>query len=218
MPSRFRAREPVSGYTHLFGLVLGCVGAAFLFWPARAAPHASSATTSLVAYAVSLVGLYAASSAYHLVPARAVVVRRLRQLDHSAIFVFIAGTCTPVFVRAFTGATRAGMLGLVWALALGGIVLRVAWVRAPRAVTTAIYVAMGWLVLVDARTAVQALPRTVALLVLAGGVTYTAGAVVYALKRPDPVPGVFGFHEIWHLFVLGGSILHYAAIVVLAAS
>lgn len=202
------AREPVSGYTHLAGLAAGYVGALFLVGRA----WGSDLLWPTVAYAVSLVALYAASSTYHLVPGSEALTRRLRTLDHAAIFSFIAGTCTPVFWRAFDGRDRAWMLGGIWILALLGIVLRVAWMRAPRALYTSMYVAMGWLVLVKGGTAFRALTSPVIALVVAGGVTYTLGALVYATKRPDPFPRVFGFHEIWHLFVLGGSALHYLAI------
>lgn len=137
---------------------------------------------------------------------------RLRKLDHAAIALAIAGTCTPVFLRAFAGGVRIGMLGAVWTLAAIAIVLRLAWMKAPRALYTAMYVAMGWIVLVQGPRALQSLPPASIVLVVAGGATYTMGAVVYALKRPNPFPNVFGFHEIWHLFVLGGSALHYAAV------
>ena len=119
-------------------------------------------------------------------------------------------------MRAFEGATLAWMLGTAWTLAIAGTILRMCWMNAPRALYTAMYVAMGWLVLVQARTAMRALPPVAFALVAAGGVTYTLGAIVYATKRPDPLPRVFGFHEIWHLFVMGGSTLHYAAIFVLS--
>lgn len=208
---RFRARDPVSGYTHLAGMILGVVGAGALVARARA----GSAILPFVVYAASLVALYAASAAYHLAPGRETLLRRLRKLDHAAIFLLIAGTSTPVFWRAFDGHERAAMLGVVWALAAAGVAMRVAWMRAPRALYTSMYVAMGWLVLVKARTAFAALPVLALGLLVAGGVTYTLGALVYAAKRPDPFPRVFGFHEIWHLFVLGGSTLHYGAVLAL---
>jgi hemolysin III len=207
----FRAREPVSGYTHLAGLALGLVGGVVLL--ARA--HDTLGFVAVLAYAASLVALYAASSAYHLLPSGEALRRRLRQIDHSAIFVYIAGTCTPVFVRALEGRTRAWMLGGVWTLAIVGIVARVAWMDAPRWLYVAMYVAMGWFVVVDGRELALALPASALAFVVAGGLTYTMGAVVYATKRPDPLPSVFGFHEIWHLFVMGGSAMHYAAVFVL---
>lgn len=210
---RWRARDPVSGYTHLAGLILAAIGASALLLRAWRSP---SVLATFGVYAACLVALYGASSAYHLVPAGDRVVARLRKLDHGAIFLMIAGTCTPIFARAFDGPVRAAMLGTIWAAALAGIVLRVAWMGAPRALYTVIYLAMGWLVVIQGPRALAALPASVVALVVAGGVTYTLGAVVYALRRPDPFPRVFGFHEIWHLFVLAGSALHYGAVFALA--
>jgi hemolysin III len=206
-------RDPVSGYLHLAGLALSAVGACALMaraWGAR------SLLATCATYAIGLVALYGASSAYHLVSADDRIARRLRKLDHGAIFLMIAGTCTPIFFCAFDGTVRWAMLVAVWIVAALGIVLRLTWMGAPRVVYTAIYVAMGWMVLVQGRRALATLPPAVVALTLAGGVVYTAGAVVYGAKRPDPLPGRFGFHEIWHLFVLAGSSLHYGAIFVLA--
>jgi hemolysin III len=208
----WRAREPVSGYTHLAGLGLACVGAVVLVARARGGGAPTAAT---LVYLVCLVGLYAASSAYHLLPSGEALRRRLRKLDHAAIFLMIAGTCTPVFWYALAGGMRTAMLCAVWAVAFAGIAFRLIWLTAPRALYTVMYVAMGWMFAVQGPRAFQALPTTVIALLLAGGLTYTAGAVVYAWKRPDPFPAVFGFHEIWHLFVLGGSAFHYAAIAAL---
>jgi len=209
--ARWRARDPVSGYSHLVGLFLAAFGMLALLALSRGAAEIATSLT----YGVCLVAVYAASSAYHLVRADDRVLLRLRKLDHGAIFLMIAGSSTPIFWRAFDGATRAWMLGGVWALALVGIAFRVLWMKAPRVLYTMMYVAMGWLFVVRGPDGFLALPRAAIVLILAGGVTYTLGAIVYALERPNPLPRVFGFHEIWHLFVLGGSALHYGAMVVL---
>ncbi len=202
----------MSGYSHLTGFGLACVGAVALIM--RTEQRRASLAIALT-YAVCLMGLYAASSAYHLLPSGETLRRRLRKLDHGAIFLMIAGTCTPVFWYAFDGSTRTAMLCAIWILALVGIVFRAVWLSAPRWLYTVMYVAMGWMFVVVGPGAFRALPVTVVALVAAGGVAYTTGAVVYGLKRPNPFPSVFGFHEIWHLFVLCGSALHYAAIAVL---
>jgi hemolysin III len=209
--ARWRARDPVSGYSHLAGLVLATIG---LFALALLARGPAALATNLT-YGICLVALYAASSAYHLVPGDEHLTRRLRKLDHSAIFAMIAGSSTPIFWRAFDGASRAWMIGGVWAIAIAGIAFRVLWLSAPRALYTIMYVAMGWLIVVRGPAGFRALPGAALALVIAGGVTYTMGAIVYALKRPNPLPRVFGFHEIWHLFVLAGSAFHYAAVILL---
>jgi hemolysin III len=208
-------KDPVSGLSHLGGLVLALVAVPLLLADAWSRRDVGGVVTR-AAYGASLIALYAASSTYHLVTASETLSRRLRLLDHMAIFLLIAGTCTPVFDRAFEGRTRLVMLSVVWGLAVAGIAMKLAWRRAPRLVYTAVYVAMGWLVVVRWSTVAHRLPSLALTLVVAGGVTYTLGAVVYACKRPDPYPQRFGFHEIWHLFVLAGSALHFAAVAVLA--
>ena len=208
MNSQFR--EPFSGFSHLFGLALAVAGCA---WLVTNRGSDSRMNAAVCIYGASLIALYAASSAYHLVVAGERATRALRALDHLAIFFVVAGTCTPVFCRAFEGTTRTIMLGAIWSAALVGVVLRAAWRRAPRALYTALYVAMGWMVVLRWPELRRTVPTAALVLVVAGGVTYTLGAAVYALRRPNPFPRVFGFHEIWHLFVLGGSGLHFAAVV-----
>jgi hemolysin III len=203
---RPRFKDPFSGLSHLAGFVLAVAGFGWLL------ARSGGIDAAACVYGASLVALYAASSAYHLVVAGPRATRALRALDHLAIFLLIAGTCTPVFDRAFAGGERVAMLGGVWAAALLGVTLRATWQGAPRALYTALYVAMGWMVVLRWGTVRHAVPSAAFALVVAGGVTYTLGAVVYALRRPDPFPRTFGFHEIWHLFVLGGSAFHFAAV------
>lgn len=202
----------MSGYSHLAGLGLACAGAVALL--VRTDHRGATMTVPLV-YAVCLVALYAASSAYHLLPSGETLRRRLRKLDHAAIFLMIAGTCTPVLWHALEGPTRTAMLCGTWLVAAVGIGFRMVWLGAPRWLYTVMYLAMGWMFVLLGPRGFLALPGVVVALVVAGGLAYTTGAIVYALKRPNPFPSVFGFHEIWHLFVLGGSALHYAAIAAL---
>jgi hemolysin III len=204
---RLRLRDPVSGLTHLAGFVVALAGLGWL-----ALRTGGDVGSGVVIYGASLLALYAASSAYHLVAAGERTTRVLRALDHLAIFFLIAGTCTPLFCRAFDGSARTLMLAGIWGSAAAGIAMRLLWRGAPRALYTALYVAMGWMVVLRWQAVAHALPTTALLLVVTGGLTYTLGAVVYALRRPDPFPQRFGFHEIWHLFVLGGSALHFAAV------
>ena len=210
-----RVKDPVSGFSHLSGLVVALAAVSFLLGVVYARGNRAM-LASCAAYGATLLALYAASSVYHLVVASPRVTRRLRLLDHAAIYLLIAGTCTPIFQRAFDGTTRTTMLAIVWGLAAAGVLLELVWRNAPRLLTTSIYLAMGWLAVVRWSAVVHALPTLALALVVGGGVLYTAGAIVYASKRPDPWPNVFGFHEIWHLFVLGGSALHFAAVAVVA--
>lgn len=211
-PRRRFLKDPVSGLTHLAGCGLGAFGAVFLV--ARGGRDGPS-RSALVVYGLCLVALYAASASYHLIDVAGAWSRRLRLLDHIAIFFMVAGTCTPIFYRAFSGRERVWMLGGIWTVALAGAAFKLLWRSAPRPLYTAIYLAMGWGVVMRWPTVSAAIPLPALGLVVAGGVTYSLGALVYALKRPDPFPRSFGFHEIWHLFVLAGSGLHYAAIAAL---
>jgi hemolysin III len=201
-------KDSFSGLSHLAGGVLALAGGAWLV--VRTTPNAGAIACTCV-YGACLVALFAASSMYHLVVASQRTTRVLRLIDHMAIFVMVAGTCTPLFYRAFSGPACAWVLAAIWSAAAAGIVFKLVWRNAPRALYTTIYVAMGWGAVLCGPALFHSLPSATFALVVVGGVVYTCGAVVYGLRRPSPFP-TFGFHEIWHLFVLGGSALHYAAI------
>src|SRR5919112_5843881 len=205
-----RLREPVSGLTHLAGVLLALVGLGVLLIRASGAGRVDQ----FVAFGVfgcSLVALYGASTLYHLLPVSPAAVARLRKLDHVAIFVLIAGTYTPICVLALEGGWSAGLLALVWALALCGVVLKLLWMDAPRWLSVGLYLAMGWVAVVAASAILRSVPPGGIAWILAGGLVYSAGALIYGLKWPNIRPGVFGFHELWHLFVLGGSACHFWA-------
>ena len=206
-------RDPVSGLSHLGGFALAVAGVVYLL---ASGPHDALRVAVIVTYGVCLMALYAASSVYHVVVASPAIIRRLRVLDHIAIYLMVAGTCTPLFMRAFSGRIRVAMLGAIWGVAVLGIAFKLLWSSAPRALYTATYVLMGWGVFVQWRTLQRGLPPAAFQLVVAGGLTYTLGAVVYALRRPDPFPKWFGFHEIWHVLVLVASVLHFCAIAIVA--
>ena len=191
--------------------MLASVGLVVLLAMAARADRADQ----LVAFGIfgfSLIALYAASSLYHLLPLAPAGIARLRRLDHMMIFVLIAGTYTPFCLLALDGAWRVGLLCLIWGLALCGIVLKLFWMDAPRWLSVALYLGMGWLALVAAPALFRAVPIGGMAWVLAGALVYSAGALIYGLKRPNLVPGVFGFHELWHLFVVAGSACHFWAV------
>ncbi len=163
-------------------------------------------------YGSSLVALYSASALYHLLPVSEAAVARLRRMDHTMIFVLIAGTYTPVCLLALSGGWRWGLLGAVWSLAACGILLKLLWMSAPRWLSVALYLGLGWMALIAAPAILEALPAGAVAWIAAGGLVYSAGAIIYALKRPNLVPGVFGFHELWHVFVIAGSVCHFWAV------
>ena len=206
-----RLREPVNGLTHAAGGLLAALGLGVLLATAWSAGRIDQ----LVAFGVfglSLIALYAASALYHLLPLSPSGVARLRRLDHMAIFVLIAGTYTPFCLLALDGGWRWGLLALIWGLALCGVLLKLLWMDAPRWLSVVLYLGMGWVAVIATPALFRAVPPDGITWMLAGGLVYSAGAVIYGLKRPNPVPGIFGFHELWHLFVIAGSACHFWAV------
>ena len=163
-------------------------------------------------YAAALAAMFGISALYHRVNWRSNRARAwMRRLDHSAILLLIAGTYTPFALLAFDGAVADVILIVVWAGAAAGLVLNLAWIDAPTWLTALVFLALGWV-------GVAAVPELFdvgvapAVLVFVGGGLYTLGALAYATKRPNPVPAVFGYHEIFHLLVIGAAVVHFVAI------
>lgn len=204
-----KLREPVNGLTHLGGAILALVGLIVLLIVGWSTP---AKIISLLIYGLSLIAMFSASATYHMVRARDKVLVILRKLDHSAIFLLIAGTYTPFCVNAFDGFWKWGMLSIVWSLALIGITIKVFYIKAPRWLNTGIYIVMGWLCVGAAGQMLTVLPAWVFGWLLAGGVIYTLGAVVYVTKIFNFWPGVFGFHEVWHIFVMLAAMAHFVAV------
>lgn len=190
--------------------MLAVIGGAYLLIASAGAPWR---TASFAAYALASTGLFLASTLLHALPDRPPLGERLRRVDHAAIFLLIAGSYTPVTLvtlHAQGSAWTWPLFGLVWGLATAGALFKLLWFRMPRRLSTALYVALGWLALLAIRPIVRAMhPGGIALLA-AGGVLYSLGAVVFALERPDPAPRSFGYHGLWHLFVLAGWSAHFA--------
>lgn len=204
-----RARDPISSYTHFIGAVCSVFIALALAIVSAVNGGSLLQTVSVGVFGLSLTALYAASAAFHFYnKGNAVVQLRLRKLDHAMIYVLIAGSYTPISIRYM--ARPVGFLAVIWGIALTGILLKLVWMHAPRALSTAIYVAMGWAV-VTRPDALANMPLPVIALIAAGGISYSLGAVIYVFKKPNISP-VWGFHEIFHLFILLGSALMVAAV------
>jgi len=203
-----RLREPINGLTHLAAGLLASAGVIVLLARATSAHHLVAFST----FGFSLIALYTASALYHLLPLSPAGIARLRRVDHMTIFVLIAGTYTPFCLLALEGGWRVGLLGLIWGLALCGILLKLLWMDAPRWLSVILYLGMGWVAVIAAHALFRAVPAGGMAWVLSGGLIYSAGALIYGLKRPNLVPGVFGFHELWHLFVVAGSACHFWAV------
>jgi hemolysin III len=205
-------REPVSGLTHLVFAVFAVIGATVLITLAavyRKLWHLGA----FIVYGLSLVLLYLASSLYHLLPVSGKAQRALRQLDHVAIFLLIAGTYTPLCLVPLRGPWGWSLFSAVWALAVVGMFQAIFAVDAPRWLVASLYLGLGWLIVVAIWPLVHLVSPEGVFWFFLGGGFYSAGAVIYALKRPDPVPEVFGFHEIFHILVMLGSIAHFLGIV-----
>jgi hemolysin III len=205
----FAVKEPVDArisFAGLFAAVAGIVFLAIRF-------HGDlPVLAAMVVYGASLCVLFGASSLYHGVPASPAWTTVLRKIDHAAIYVLIAGTYTPVLFVGLDGAWRISTLGSIWGVAIAGVVLTIWFVHAPRWLSATVYIAMGWFAIVPAFKLVPTLPHVVTLLVALGGLLYTLGALVYATRRLDLLPRRFGFHEVFHLFVLAGAATQFVAI------
>jgi hemolysin III len=173
----------------------------------------SVATTAAAVYAITLAGMFGTSAWYHSRAWPPEQAARRLQLDHTAIFLFIAGTATPILVLASDGALRAAVLALVWGIALLGVAFEWLPIRAPRGYVTAVYLVLGWIGIVALGDLWASTGIVGVVLVALGGVFYTVGAVVHAARRPDPWPEVFGYHELFHAFVIAAALVHYCAIV-----
>jgi hemolysin III len=204
--SRWQAVDPFSCYSHLLGAALAVAGLVVLVTISRDDPWR---VVGFSIYGASLIILYLASTVYHWLLVPIAQRKWLNRVDHVAIFLLIAGTYTPVCIVTLRGGWGWTMFGIVWTAAVAGTILKLGFRSLPRWVSASIYVAMGWAAVVAVVPLVRAFPPSALAWLLAGGLFYTAGAVVYATRRPNPYPRVFGFHEIFHMFVLAGSAAHF---------
>ena len=208
-----RVREPFNAASHFIGFLLSALGTWYLLREA----DGRSQLLAFGVYGGTLLLLYGASTCYHGLDLSATALRRLRTLDHIAIYFLIAGTYTPVAAITLREAGGPVLLAASWTMAAAGIPFKIRWLDAPVWISTATYLVMGYMALL----AVEPLAGAVGVglgWLLAGGLAYTVGAIIYALERPDPLPGRFGHHGLWHLLVLAGSACHFAFIVLHVAS
>jgi hemolysin III len=203
-------RPRMRGWLHLFAFFASLVTGAVLV--PLAATQGPRAGWSVLVYCLAICGLFGTSALYHRRRWSPRGWKLMKRADHSMIFLFIAGTYTPFALLSVPPPTGYWILGTVWAGALAGVALKTAWPTAPRWLGVPIYIALGW-VAVFVLTDILALSGVAALVLLAvGGVLYTVGALAYALKRPDPVPGVFGYHEVFHAMTIVAALCHYIAV------
>ena len=203
-----RIKDPGSAITHFIAMVLAIAAMTPLLVKAS---QKSGHFLSLLIFILSMIGLYGASTIYHTLDISPKINQMLRKLDHMMIFILIAGTYTPVCMIVLGDRTGWLLLALVWAIAAVGIVINAFWITCPKWFSSLIYIAMGWVCVLAITKILNSMPKAGFLWLLAGGVIYTVGGIIYALKLPffNSRHKNFGSHEIFHLFVMGGSICHY---------
>ena len=207
---KLKLKDPGSAITHGIAMLLAVAGATPLI--VKAARSADILHVFAVSvFILTMILLYLASTLYHSVNSTAKVNRRLKKMDHMMIFVMIAGSYTPVCLIVLGDHTGWNLLGLVWGIALVGIIINALWITCPKWFSSLIYIAMAWVCILAISKIIAALPAGGFAWLLAGGIIYTAGGIIYALKLPifNSRHRYFGSHEIFHLFVMGGSLCHY---------
>jgi hemolysin III len=203
-----RSRPRLRGVLHQYAFFASLV----LAFPLVATASTLSARFAATIFAASVAAMFGLSAVYHRVTWGPRPRAWMARLDHAAIYLLIAGTYTPYALVVLSGAWRVVVLAVVWGGAAAAIVVKFAWVRAPKALAAVIGVVLGWAGIAALPQLVERLGGAATGLLLAGGVLYTSGAVVYALRRPDPVPAVFGYHELFHALVVAGVVCHYASV------
>ena len=208
-----RIKDPVSGFTHLAWAVLSVVGLVFLILTAVFNGEGAWDIVSFSIFGVSLILLYTFSSLYHLCNVSEKASAILRKFDHIMIYILIAGSYTPVALGPLRGGWGWSIFGVVWGIAIIGVFLTIFCFKAPRWITTSLYIAMGWVVIVAIYPMILAFQKANALgsllWLLAGGIFYTVGGIIYGLKKPNFKNRYFGFHELFHIFVMLGSLCHF---------
>ena len=205
-----KVKDPGSALTHFIAMILAMIAAMPLLMKAvRDSGHLN--VSALAIFILSMIGLYAASTIYHTLDISPQINQMLRKIDHMMIFILIAGTYTPVCMIVLGDKTGWSLLTLVWGIAIVGILINALWITCPKWFSSLIYIAMGWVCVLAITKILNSMPKAGFLWLLAGGVIYTVGGIIYALKLPffNSRHKNFGSHEIFHLFVMGGSICHY---------
>lgn len=207
---KFKPKDPGSAITHFIGWLMALFAAVPLILRACTAPDMIH-VISLSIFIVSMLLLYAASTLYHSLDINEKVNKRLKKFDHMMISILIAGTYTPVCLIAIRGTIGYTLLAIVWGIAIFGIILKALWVDCPKWVSSLLYIGMGWTCVLAFTQILNSLSREAFMWLLTGGIIYTIGGIIYALKLPifNSRHENFGSHEIFHLFVMGGSFCHF---------
>ncbi|MBL6989913.1 MAG: hemolysin III family protein [Bacteriovoracaceae bacterium] len=206
-----KAKEPISGITHAFGMFASIIGFITLLRQAQIV-GATAHIVSVLVFGITLFFMYTASTVYHLLPLSDKWEYHLKRIDHVAIFLFIAGSYTPFCLIPLYNQLGPIILIIIWLICLAGIIFKICWLEAPIWFSTLIYVLMGNVCLLFIYPLFQSITFGSMTWLVAGGICYMVGALIYVTKRPDPIPGIFRHHEIWHIFVMAGSFCHFWSI------
>lgn len=205
-------REPINGLTHLVGAILAFVGLLAMVIKAAVTTGSPTEITAVIIFGVSMILLYSASATYHMVIARDKVIAFLRRLDHSMIFILIAGTYTPFCFISLNGKIGAILFSIISAIAISGVVFKMVWFNCPRWISTALYLAMGWMIVFVFSPLTGSLNPIGLFLLILGGIFYTIGGVIYGAKPKFLQSKYMGFHEIFHIFIMLGSLAHFLTV------
>ena len=205
-----KAYDPISSYTHFLGAIFSVFGLFLYLMLGFKSETTIIDMVGCVIFGLSLILLYSASSVYHFFSGDEKVNTILRKLDHAMIYVLIVGTYTPVTLAFVEFNHAIVFLSILWFVAFVGIIIKLLWMNAPRFISTLIYLALGWAIIFDMK-AFYLIPMNCLILIAIGGISYSIGAIIYILKKPN-ISIYFGFHEVFHIFVMLGSFMHYIAI------
>lgn len=205
-------REPINGLTHLAGAILSVFGLLAMVIKTANTTNSVIAMTSVIIFGISMILLYSASATYHMVIAKDKVIAFLRRLDHSMIFVLIAGTYTPFCLISLQGKVGNVLFAVVSIVAILGVIFKMVWFHCPRWLSTLIYIAMGWMIVFVASPLAGSLNQTGIFLLALGGIFYTVGGVIYGVKPKFLEFKHMGFHEIFHIFILFGTLAHFLSV------
>lgn len=205
-----KIKDPGSAITHFIGMLMACFAALPLLIKAATNPDPIH-LISLSIFILSMIGLYLASTLYHSLNISPKVNKILKKFDHMMISILIAGTYTPICLIVLDGKLGLILFSIIWSMAIGGIILKALWVTCPKWISSVLYIAMGWTCVLAFGPLINSLPKNGLILLITGGVIYTIGGIIYALKLPifNSRHKYFGSHEIFHLFVMAGSFCHF---------
>lgn len=205
-------REPINGLTHLAGALLAFAGLLAMVIKASSSGASALQITAVIIFGISMILLYSASATYHMVIAKEKVIDFLRRLDHSMIFVLIAGSYTPFCLISLNNITGWTLFIIVSFIAASGILFKLIWFTCPRWLSTTLYIVMGWIIIFAVFPLSKALSSTGLFLLVTGGIMYTVGGIIYAVKPKWLETKYLGFHEIFHIFILLGSLAHFLSV------